>query len=83
MTMPPKSQRWWLTTDSQSVDVDAPADRIYDLVADLPRMGQWSNECGSVEWTNGATGAAPDASFAATTTRVRGFIKWSLQGRAR
>ena len=22
--MPPKSQRWWLTTDSQSVDVDAP-----------------------------------------------------------
>jgi uncharacterized membrane protein len=82
MAMPPKSQRWWLTTDSQSVDVDAPADRIYDLVADLPRMGEWSNECGSVEWTNGATGAAPDASFVGHNhTGPRGVIKWSRKGR--
>jgi hypothetical protein len=58
--MPPKNQRWWLTSDSVSVVVDAPADRIYDLVADMPRMGQWSNECARVEWTNGATAAAPD-----------------------
>ena len=29
----------------ESVVVDAPADRIYDLVADMPRMGEWSPEC--------------------------------------
>jgi len=80
--MPPKNQRWWLTTDSVSVVVDAPADRIYDLVADLPRMGEWSNECGSVEWTNGATGAVPDATFVGHNyTGPRGLIKWSRNGR--
>ena len=25
--------------------VDAAPERIYDLVADLPRMGEWSPEC--------------------------------------
>jgi uncharacterized membrane protein len=80
--MPPKNQRWWLTTDSVSVVVDAPADRIYDLVADLPRMGQWSNECARVEWTNGATGAVPDATFIGHNhTGPRGLIRWSRPGR--
>jgi len=80
--MPPKNQRWWLTTDSQSVEIDAAAERVYDLVADLPRMGEWSNECGSVEWTNGATGAAPNATFVGHNhTGPRGIIKWSRKGR--
>src|SRR2546428_3314743 len=80
--MPPKNQRWWLTTDSQSVEVDAPADLVYDLVADMPRMGQWSNECARVEWTNGATGAAPDATFVGHNyTGPKGVIKWSRKGR--
>jgi len=80
--VPPKNQRWWLTTDSQSIEIDAPADRIYDLVADLPRMGEWSNECGSVEWTNGATEAAANATFVGHNyTGPRGLIKWSRKGR--
>ena len=80
--MPPKNQRWWLTTDSQSIEIDAPADRIYDLVADMPRMGEWSNECARVEWTNGATGAAPNATFLGHNyTGPRGIIKWSRKGR--
>ena len=37
--MAPKNQRWWLTEDRESVVIDAPAERIYDLVADMPRMG--------------------------------------------
>src|SRR5260370_16837692 len=76
--MPPKNQRWWLTSDSTTVVVDAPAERIYDLVADMPRMGQWSNECARVEWTNGATAAAPHATFIGHNhTGPRGFIRWS------
>lgn len=80
--MPPKNQRWWLTTDTVSVVVDAPADRIYDLVADMPRMGEWSNECARVEWSNGATAAEPDATFIGhNQTGPRGLIRWSRRGR--
>jgi uncharacterized membrane protein len=80
--MPPKNQRWWLTTDSQSVEINAPAELVYDLVADMPRMGEWSNECGSVEWTGGATGAAANATFVGHNyTGPRGSIKWSRKGR--
>ena len=44
------SSRWWLTQDSVETVVDAAPERIYDLVADLPRMGEWSPECQRVEW---------------------------------
>jgi len=33
---------------SVTTHVDAPAEVVYDLVADLPRMGRWSPECTSV-----------------------------------
>lgn len=80
--MPPKNQRWWLTTDGLSVVVDAPAEQIYDLVADMPRMGEWSNECARVEWTDGATGAEPNATFIGhNQTGPRGMIRWSRRGR--
>ena len=80
--MPPKNQRFWLTTDCVSVVVEAPAEEIYDLVADLPRMGEWSNECARVEWTNGATGAEADATFIGhNQTGPRGMIRWSRRGR--
>jgi hypothetical protein len=80
--VPPKNQRWWLTTDSVSVVVDAPAEQIYDLVADMPRMGEWSNECARVEWTNGATAAEPNATFIGHNhTGPRGMIRWSRRGR--
>ena len=34
--------------------IDAPAELVYDLVADLPRMGEWSPECERVVWRGGA-----------------------------
>ena len=80
--MATKNQRWWLTTDSQTTVVDAPADRVYDLVADLTRMGEWSNECARVEWTDGATGPVEGARFVGHNhTGPRGMIKWSRRGR--
>ena len=44
-----RSSRWWLRQDSHSVMIEASAERIYALVADLPRMGEWSPECRSVD----------------------------------
>lgn len=80
--MPPKNQRLWLTTDSVSVEVDASRERLYDLIADLPRMGEWSPECSSVEWTNGATGPVAGATFLGRNkTGPRGLVKWSRKGR--
>ena len=48
--MPPQNQRFWLTTDSVSLEIEADAHALYDLVSDLPRIGEWSPECERVEW---------------------------------
>jgi hypothetical protein len=48
--MPPKSQRWWLTTDHVDLEIDADATVLYDMVSDLPRIGEWSPECERVVW---------------------------------
>jgi uncharacterized membrane protein len=80
--MPTKNQRWWLTSDSAEVVVDAPAEKIYGLVSELTRMGEWSPECQRVEWENGATGPAVGARFVGHN---RGgplnLMKWSRHGR--
>lgn len=77
-----KNGRLWLTRDSHSVVVDAAPRAVYDLVADLPRMGEWSPECSSVDWTDGATGPAEGATFVGhNRTGPRGLIRWSRRGR--
>ena len=43
--------------------VKAAPEQVYDLVADLPRMGEWSPECQRVEWTEGADGPGEGATF--------------------
>jgi hypothetical protein len=62
----------------ESLAVAAPADVVYDLVADLPRMGEWSPECERVTWRGGATSAAKGAQFVGHN-RV-GSIRWWTQG---
>jgi hypothetical protein len=74
--------RWWLTCDSQQIVMGADPERIYDLVSDLPRMGEWSPECQRVEWADGSTTAAQGARF---TGHNRGgpfrLMRWSRHGR--
>lgn len=48
---------------SESIDIAAPAERVYDLVADVTRMGQWSPECYRCVWLDGATRAEVGARF--------------------
>jgi len=46
-----------------STKTTAAPQRLYDLVADLPRMGKWSPECAGGEWLDGVTEARPGARF--------------------
>jgi hypothetical protein len=48
---------------SVSRDVGASADSVWQLVSDLPRMGEWSPENEGGAWIKGATGPAPGAAF--------------------
>jgi hypothetical protein len=64
-----------LTVQAQ---ISAPADAVYDLVADMPRMGRWSPECERVEWTGGATRPVVGATF--TGHNRNGAHSWSTHG---
>jgi len=77
-----KNQRWWLTHDSEELVVNATAEHIYGLVADLPRMGQWSPECQAVEWEDGACAPVEGARFVGHNRGgPRKLMHWSRHGR--
>jgi uncharacterized protein YndB with AHSA1/START domain len=58
--------------DSVSIDIAAPPGRVYQLVSDITRMGDWSPECYQCAWTRGATGPAVGARFKARNKGARG-----------
>jgi Polyketide cyclase / dehydrase and lipid transport len=62
----------------ESLAVSAPADAVYHLVADLPRMGEWSPECERVTWRGGATSAVNGAQFLGYNRA--GLLQWVTQG---
>ena len=43
--------------------IDAPPERVWDLVTAITRMGEWSPESTGGRWTRGATGPATGARF--------------------
>ncbi len=55
--------------------IAAPAEQLYDLVSDLPRMGEWSPENTGGRWIKGATGAAVGARFQGTN--ANGSKRWT------
>ncbi|MBV9410687.1 MAG: SRPBCC family protein [Acidimicrobiia bacterium] len=59
------------------VQVSAPPEKVYDLVSDITRMGQWSPETVSCEWIDGASGPAVGARFKGTNKRK--FARWSTK----
>lgn len=74
--------RWWLTEDSRDITIEASPERVYALVADLPRMGEWSPECQRVEWIEGSSEAVEGARFIGhNQAGPRGLMKWSRRGR--
>jgi hypothetical protein len=63
----------------ESVEVAAPAEVVYGLLADLPRMGEWSPECRGVSWRRGCDGAEVGARFIGHNGR--GIRRWNTQGK--
>jgi hypothetical protein len=71
-----------LTEDESEMAISASPERMYSLVSDLPRMGEWSPECQRVEWEAGANGPAVGATFVGHNKGgPRGLMKWSRRGR--
>ena len=59
--------------DSVTVHMAAPADRIWDLVSDVTKIGSYSPETFEGEWLEGASGPAVGARF-------RGHVKRNGKG---
>ncbi len=57
-------------------EVAAPAEEVWAMIADLPRMGEWSPENEGGEWLNGATGPAPGVTFRGTNRN--GSKTWKM-----
>lgn len=66
------------TSDEARIRIEATPERVYDLVADMPRMGEWSPECQRCEWTDDATGPSVGARFLGHNRL--GPYRWSMGG---
>lgn len=62
-------------TVSVSRTINAPAERVWSLISDVTRMGEWSPETTSCMWLKGATTAAVGARFKGINQN--GKKKWS------
>jgi len=62
-----------------TTEIRAPVEQVWAMVADLPRMSEWSPENERVEWRKGATTAVPGATFAGRNRH--GSKSWSTTGK--
>ena len=56
-------------------DIAAPSEKVWALVTDLPRMGEWSPENAGGKWVKGATGPALGSVFQGSNKN--GIRRWS------
>ena len=63
-------------TGSASIDIAADPKAVWQLVADITRMGEWSPECIHAEWQDGATAPAVGAHFIGSNKI--GDFEWSV-----
>ena len=63
----------------ESIDINAAPERLYGMVSDLSRMGEWSPENHGGKWVKGATGPVEGARFKARNSNGR--RKWSTNVR--
>lgn len=60
-------------SNSVTTHIAAAPEAVYDLVADITRMGQWSPETVSAEWVAGASAAEVGAKFKGRNKRKAGW----------
>jgi uncharacterized protein YndB with AHSA1/START domain len=61
-----------------SVRIEAPPDRVWALIGDPTRMGEWSPECHQVTWAGGDGDARLGARFKGHNRR--GWRRWTTTG---
>jgi len=59
------------------IHIDAPPDRVWSLLAELERMGEWSPECYRVDWLGGARSPAAVGARFKGSNRF-GWLRWSV-----
>jgi hypothetical protein len=69
------------TTISHTVDVDAARERVWEIVSDLPRMGELSPENTGGRWLGDAVGPAVGVRFRGSNRN--GWRRWSTVVRVR
>jgi uncharacterized protein YndB with AHSA1/START domain len=60
---------------TSTVEIAAPPEKVWSMVSDLPRMGEWSPENVGGKWKGGATEAAPGVKFKGANKN--GWHRWS------
>lgn len=65
------------TSGESSISVDAGLEKVYELVSDVTRMGEWSPETVRCQWIGGAGGAAVGARFKGVNKH--GVVRWSTK----
>jgi len=60
-------------------DIAAPPEVVYAAIADVTRMGEWSDECYACEWHEGVDGPAVGATFDGHNRN--GEHEWTTQGK--
>jgi uncharacterized protein YndB with AHSA1/START domain len=56
-------------------DIAAPSEKVWALVTDLPRMGEWSPENAGGKWVKGSTGPALGSVFVGSNKN--GLRRWT------
>ncbi len=51
------------TSGHVEVEVEGPRAAVWEVASDVTRVGEWSHECSSAVWLDGATEARPGARF--------------------
>ncbi|MFF7678373.1 SRPBCC family protein [Actinacidiphila glaucinigra] len=69
------TERGVARTCRTEVVVDAPAEAVWRVVADVTRTSEWSHECHRAGWLAGAASAAPGARFRGYNRSGR--LRWS------
>ena len=67
------------TRGEARIHVSAPPEKLYDLVSDVTRMGEWSEECHACEWHEGFDGPVVGATFDGHNRY--GDHLWTTQGK--
>jgi uncharacterized protein YndB with AHSA1/START domain len=59
-----------------TIQIQASPEKVYAMLSDVTRMGQWSPECVKAEWVGGATGPAVGARFKGHN-KLNWLVRWS------